>query len=130
MKIKLTPAIARNILNAYKEAWIKQDTKKLLSIFNKNGIYHEYLLKEPYVGHKAISDYWERKVVQEQSNITFKLLDFYISDDTLIAEWDASFDSNIKNARYHIIEAAIMKIKNGKVQSLREYWHPETVTKR
>jgi hypothetical protein len=117
--------IAKKILKTYEEAWVEQDTGKILSIFHKSGSYHEYLLKKPMMGHKAIRDYWQSKVVEEQSDIKFKLLSHYICKDTLIAEWDATFYSRILNARCHIVEVAIMKIKDDKIQSLREYWHSE-----
>jgi len=122
----ITDKLAKQILKIYKEAWIEQDTSKILSIFNKNGIYHEYVLKKPYIGHKAIAAYWKRKVVEEQSKIQFKLLNYYISNNTLIAEWDASFNSNIEDSRIRIKEVAILEIKDNKIQSLREYWQSES----
>jgi hypothetical protein len=122
----ITDKFAKQILQTYKEAWIEQDVVKILSIFHKNGIYHEYVLKKPYVGHKAIATYWKRKVVKEQSKITFKLLNYYICNNTLIAEWDASFNSNIENAKIRIKEVAILEIGDNKIQSLREYWQSES----
>lgn len=121
----LTDSIARQILKTYEEAWTMQDTKKILSIFHKDGIYHERILQNPYEGEKEIKNYWNSKVCKEQSNIEFKLLNYYICKNTLIAEWEASFDSNIENARIHIKEVAIMKISKGKIKSLREYWQSE-----
>ena len=104
---------------------IKQDVDKIISIFTKDGIYHENVLKKPFKGHKEIMAYWQRKVVEEQSNIKFKLLNYYIFDDIVIAEWEASFNSNVENARIHIKEIAILEIKGDKIKSLREYWQSE-----
>lgn len=118
---------SRQILKAYGEAWVNQDTKKILSIFHEDGVYSEYAFKEPFRGHAEIREYWESKVVNEQSKINFKLLDYYISGDTLIAEWDASFYSNIEKARLHLREVAIIEIKDGKIKSLKEYWHSEKI---
>lgn len=117
--------IVKNILKKYEEAWVEQDINKILSIFNENGIYHEQVLKEPIVGHKAISEYWKTKVCEEQSEIKFKLLNYYICGNTVIAEWVASFNSNIEHARIHIKEVAILEIENDKIKSLREYWQSE-----
>jgi len=117
--------IAEEILKKYEEAWVNQDVDKILSIFTEDGIYHERVLEKPFIGHKQIKKYWQSKVVEEQSNIKFKLLNFYIEGEILIAEWDASFDSNIKKARIHIKDVAIMEIKNNKIKSLREYWQSE-----
>lgn len=76
-------------------------------------------------GHKEIRNYWQTKVCDEQSKIKFKLLNYFICDNTVIAEWDASFNSNIGKARVHIKEVAILEIKNNKIKYLREYWQSE-----
>ena len=119
----VTDKIAKQILKTYKEAWVGQNISKILSIFNKKWIYHEKFFKKPFKGHKEIAKYWQKKVLNEQSEIRFKLASYYICGDTVIAEWDASFYSNIKKARLKIREIAILKIKGNKIQSLREYWH-------
>ena len=117
--------IVKKILKCYEEAWVEQDTAKILSIFTEEGIYHEKVLKEPMKGHEKIKKYWQIKVCEEQSEIKFTLLNYYISGETVIAEWDASFNSNIENARIHIKEVAIMEIVDNKIKSLREYWQSE-----
>jgi len=123
--------IVKGILKTYGEAWVGQDVDKILSIFTEDCVYHERVLKEPFRGHKKLSEYWQSKVVEEQSDIEFKLLNFYIARDTVIAEWDASFNSNVENARIHIREVAIMEIERGKIKSIREYWQQaEIVFKR
>ncbi len=121
----ISDSSAKNILKTYGEAWVKQDTKKILSIFAKDGIYHERVLKKPFIGHKEIKKYWQTKVVEEQSKIKFNLLNYYICRNVVVAEWDASFNSRVENARIHIREVAILEIKNDKIKSLREYWHVE-----
>ena len=123
----ISKKIAEDILKKYGEAWVDQDVDKILSIFTEDGIYHERVLEKPFVGHEQIRKYWQGKVVEEQSNIKFKLLNYYIEGDILIAEWDASFHSNIKKANLHIKEVAILKIKKDKIKSLREYWQVETL---
>jgi ketosteroid isomerase-like protein len=115
------------ILETYEEAWVGQDIKKILSIFKKGGVYHERVLKRPFKGHKEIAEYWKTKVVEEQSDIKFKLLNYYICGDVVIAEWDASFNSNIEKARIHMREVAILEIKDNKIKSLREYWQSERI---
>ncbi len=117
--------LAGKILKTYGEAWVEQDIAKILGIFTKNGIYHERILKKPMRGHKQLEKYWKTKVCEEQSKIKFKLLNHYICGNTIIAEWDASFDSNIENARIHIQEVAIFEIFGNKIKSLREYWQSE-----
>jgi len=118
---------AENILKIYEDAWVNQDPEKILSIFTEDSVYHEKVLQKPYVGHEQIKQYWQSKVVEEQSDIKFKLLNYYIEEDIIIAEWDASFFSNEKNGRVHIIEVAIMEISENKIKSLREYWQSEVL---
>ena len=121
----VTEKVVKNILKIYEEAWVEQDISKILSIFTEDGVYHEKVLKEPYRGHKEIAQYWQTKVVKEQSKIKFKLLNYYIVKNTIIAEWEASFNSNIENVRIHIKEVAILEIYKNKVKHLREYWQSE-----
>ena len=52
----ISDSSAKKILKTYGEAWVKQDTKKILSIFAKDGIYHERVLKKPFIGHKEIKN--------------------------------------------------------------------------
>lgn len=96
-----------------------------MSIFTKDGIYHERVLKEPIKGRKEIAEYWKTKVCEEQSKIEFKLLKFHICNNTIIAEWEASFNSNIENAQIHMKEVALLEIENDLIKSLREYWQSE-----
>ena len=116
---------AEKILKIYGEAWVEQDPEKILSIFAEDATYQENAWIPCFKGHKEIADYWTTKVCKEQSNIQFKILAYYVSVDTIIAEWDASFDSNVENSRIHIKEVAILETENGKIKSLREYWQSE-----
>jgi len=117
----------KEILRIYGKAWVNQDIDKILSIFTKDGIYHENVLKKPFRGHKEIAEYWKTKVCGEQSKIDFKVLNFYISGETVIAEWEAFFNSNIENVQIHMKEVAILEIENGLIKSLREYWQSENL---
>ncbi len=119
---------AKELIKKYGEAWVNQDVEKILSIFSKNGTYSENIFKNPFRGHKEIASYWKKRVCKDQSNIKFKVLNIYTSGNTIIAEWEASFYSNIKNARLYLKEVAIIKIKNGLITSLREYWQVKKTT--
>lgn len=116
---------AEEILKIYGEAWVEQDIDKILSIFTNDGTYHERVLKTPFRGHKEIAEYWKTKVCEEQFKIEFKLLNLYVCDETIVAEWEASFNSNIENCQIHLKEVAILEIKDNLIQSLREYWQSE-----
>jgi len=114
-----------NILTVYENAWVNQDPDKILNIFTKDATYHERVLKEPYVGHEQIRKYWQSKVVEEQSSIKFKLLNFYIEGDVVVAEWDITFFNNRKNKKIHMKEVGIFEIVKNKIKSIREYWQAE-----
>jgi limonene-1,2-epoxide hydrolase len=53
------------------------------------------------------------------------LLNYYICGNVIVAEWDASFNSNIENKRIHIREVGIFELKGNKIKSLREYYKSE-----
>ena len=113
------------VIGVYADAWVNQDVKKVLSIFTDDAVYHERVLEKPYVGHTEIGGYWQGKVVTEQSDIHFKLLNLCIDGNTVIAEWDANFLSNIKKKRVRILEVAILEFSGNKIKSMREYWQSE-----
>lgn len=119
--------IAENILKVYGDAWVNQDPDKILTIFTEDATYQERVLKKPFKGHKEIKQYWQNKVVEEQSDIKFKLLNYYICDNTIIAEWEATFFNNKEKEKMHIKEVAILEIKKDKIKSLREYWSAEVL---
>jgi ketosteroid isomerase-like protein len=115
--------VVKKVLKVYGDAWVNQDLEKVLTIFTKDAIYQERAFEKPFIGHKQIKQYWQSKVVEEQSDIKFKLLHFWVDNNVVLAEWDASFYSNIEKARIHIIEVAILEFKGDKIKSLKEYWH-------
>ena len=119
---------AEKILKAYGKAWVSQDVNKILSIFAEDGIYQERAFEKPFAGHRQIRNYWQKKVVEDQSDIKFRLLNFYVDGNTVIAEWEASFYSNAEKARIRIKEVAILEIESNKIKSLREYWQSERLS--
>lgn len=114
--------VVLGLIRKYKEAWIKRDPEAIIKIFTKDAIYHERVLKKPHVGSLAIKKYWSDKVIREQKNIRFKLLNLYIDGNIAVAEWEAnSYDIKDKD-NVHMKEVAILKIKGNKIASLHEYW--------
>lgn len=116
-------ALVKSLLKTYKEAWEKRDPDKILTIFAKDAAYHERLHERPFRGHKAIRKYWISKVVGEQKDIKFKLKKVYTDGNNAVAEWEARFYDKKKRRRTHLKEIAVLRIKNGKIASLHEYWH-------
>ena len=119
----VTKQTVKNILKKYELAWRNRDSEAIIKLFAKDGTYHERAFEKPFIGHREIKKYWENKVIGEEENITFKLLNVYVDGDIAIAEWLAEFDEVPKKCKTTIKEVAIMEIKNGKIKSFREYWH-------
>lgn len=73
-------------------------------------------------GHDGITAYWNEKVVEQQANIDFKLMNVYVDGQTAIAEWEARFDDLVMKKRWYMKEIAVLKFRGGKIASLHEYW--------
>lgn len=114
--------VVEKALKVYKEAWEKQDPDKIITIFTEDASYFDPHMKESYSGHKGIKYYWQTKVVEEQADIKFKLLNLWVDKDTAIAEWDAKFFNKKENVRIHLLEIAILEFYKDKIRSLREYY--------
>lgn len=107
-------------LETYGKAWVEQDPLLILTIFTPDATYRERVFENPFRGHDEIKRYWQEKVVEEQSNISFALLNTYIDGDTAIAEWEASFTD--PDGKKRIREVAILEFEGNRIKSLREYW--------
>lgn len=118
----ITNKFAKELINRYAEAWVSKDADKILHLFSVDGTYFDPDLKRTLVGHSQIRHYWMTRVFEEESNIKFELLKYYIFKNTLIAEWKANFTYLPTNQDVNMQEIAIMEIENSKIISFREYW--------
>ena len=117
----MTKDQAIKLLNIYGEAWMKQDPDLIITIFTLDATYNDP--KEPESqGHDGIRAYWVSKVVGEEKDISFKLLNIWIDGDEVIAEWHATFTDTKRNLRIEMDEVAIFRTKGDKFSSLREYY--------
>ncbi len=104
---------------------MRRDPEILLSIFTKNGRYHEHAFNKPFVGHKEIRKYWEDNVVANQKDIKFRLLNLYIERNVVIAECESSFYDLRRKFTIHMRLLMLLEIKGNKISYLREYWESE-----
>ena len=118
----VTKAAAKKMLQAYGRAWEQQDTALILSLFRKDGTYHERWYRSPFKGHRGIAKYWNDKVVGVESGIRFRLLSHWVINDTVIAEWEGRFHDSTKREDKHIREIGIFELKGGKIKNFREIW--------
>ncbi len=122
----MTKERATELLNTYGQAWITQDPDLIVTIFTPDAVYHEP--HEPKnSGHDEIRSYWIKKVVGEQKDISFELLNVWLTGDTVIAEWYAEFTDTKRNLRIKINEVAICIVKDDKFESIREYYKTEKI---
>lgn len=112
---------ARELLNIYARAWVERDPELILTIFTSDATYNDPREKENQ-GHEGIHTYWMAKIVNGQKDVHFKLLDMWMDDDTVIAEWEAQFIDTLRNLRVELTEVAIFEIRGDKFSSLREYY--------
>jgi ketosteroid isomerase-like protein len=120
-----TKRLAKLLIKKYADAWITRNPDAIVKIFTNDAKYYEGGLSRPFVGSDGIRKYWIKKVVGEESNIKFRLLNLYEEGNTAIAEWDASFKLVGEMKRIHIREVAILKLRGGRIAELREYWDSE-----
>ncbi len=116
----------RAVIDVYIRAWETQDPDLIVTIFTPAATYHERVMGDPIPDREGIRVYWQAKVVEEQANITCRLLSLYLDGDTAVAEWEAEFDAKGKHKRMK--EIAVLEFEGHLIASLREYWASETVT--
>lgn len=114
------------LLNTYGKAWEKQDPDLILTIFTPDATYNDPKEPENH-GHAGVRAYWMSKVVGEEKNIKFKLLNTWVSGESadVIAEWYAEFIDTKRNVQIKMTEVAIFTTRGGKFSSLREYYKSE-----
>ena len=120
-----TSTEVQQIIATYAKAWTTRDPELIVTLFTPDAIYHERVLEDAHKGRAAIRQYWIDKVVGEQQNIVFKLLNTYQDGNTVIVEWEAEFDDISRDQHVHMREVAILEFEGNLIRSLREYWQSE-----
>lgn len=125
--MSLTKEDVHKLIDVYIRAWTTQDPDLILTVFTPTATYHERVLQQPIRDHAGIREYWQTKVVKEQTNIEAELLSLYVDGATAIAEWEARFDDVVEGYRKRMREVAILEFEDDRIASLREYWASERV---
>ena len=117
----MTKEKARELIEIYGRAWETRDPELIITIFTDDATYNDP--KEPEnVGIGAIKRYWETKVIGEQQDIKFHLLNVWVDGETVVAEWHATFTKFKESILVDMTEVAIFGVRDGKFSSLREYY--------
>lgn len=112
---------ALKLISIYEKAWVTRDPDLIVTIFTPDATYHDP--KEALNhGHEGIRAYWTSKVIGEQKDISFKLLNLWIDGETVIAEWEAQFTDTKRNLKIEMQEIAVFTTKDDKFSSIREYY--------
>jgi|GEM_PF-1091410 len=112
---------AQKLLMIYGEAWEKRDPELILTIFTPDATYDDPHEPKNF-GHDEIRAYWVNKVIGEQKDIHFTLLNTWVDGETVVAEWKADFIDTKRNFKIDMVEVAIFGTREGKFSSLREYY--------
>jgi ketosteroid isomerase-like protein len=119
----MTKEKAIELLNIYGKAWVARDPELIVTIFTDDATYDDP--HEPRNdGIEAIRQYWITKVIGEQKDISFQLLNTWVDQggQTVVAEWFAEFTDTKRNLHIKMTEVAIFTVKGDKFGSLREYY--------
>jgi hypothetical protein len=125
---QLTKQDVLNVVDTYIRAWVEQDPDLIVTIFTDTATYHERVLEEPIRHREGIRKYWQTKVVESQRNITCKVLNTYLEENTAVVEWEAKFDDLEKGTRKLMREIAVLVFEGRRIASLREYWVARSIT--
>lgn len=112
---------ATELLTIYGKAWEERDPEMILTIFTPDAIYNDPKEPENH-GHEGIRNYWISKVIGEQKDIHFTLLNVWVDGDTVVAEWHADFIDTKRELHIDMTEVAIFTVRDGKFSALREYY--------
>ena len=117
----MTKQEAAKLIEIYGRAWETKDSDLIVSIFTDDATYDDP--HEPVNdGREAIRAYWVSKDIGEQDKIRFSLRNVWVDGDTVIAEWDATFNDVPRRLAIEMTEVAIFGVRDGKFSSLREFY--------
>lgn len=123
----LTRQEVRDVVDLYVKAWVEQDADLIVTIFTEAATYHERAFDSPIRTRAGIREYWQRKVIESQAEITCDVLNLYVDGTTAIVEWEVEFDDLAERVRKRMREVAILVFEGRLIASLREYWSSERV---
>jgi len=113
--------IANQLLEIYGRAWMTKDVDLISTIFTEDATYLDPA--EPInIGKPAIKNYWQKKVFENQTDIKFNLNHIWVDDDTVVAQWEASFKDLKRQLNISLSEVGIFELRAGLFASLKEFY--------
>lgn len=117
----MTHEEAKALIAVYGQAWMERDAEKILTVFTPDATYLDPR-EGTQVGHEGIRNYWQYKVLNNQKDIHFTLLNIWVDGDTVVAEWNAKFIDIERQLHIDMTEVGIFGVRNNQFSSLREYY--------
>jgi ketosteroid isomerase-like protein len=112
-------AQAGDLLEAYGRAWQTFDGDAWVALFTEDAEYHEDPFDPPLVGHTALRAYL-LKAAEAQDDVDFTVERHWVSGDTVLAAWHASFVRRAAGRRVRLAGFMTLEIApDGRVARFR-----------
>jgi SnoaL-like protein len=119
----MTEDMLRSWLDAYGRAWEARDPEAVIALFAEDGTYQETPFVEPMCGRPAIAAYWSR-ATGPHTNVHFEYEVLALDSNQGIARWCCSFVRVPVKASLKLYGIFVLQFdREGRCQSLREWWH-------
>jgi ketosteroid isomerase-like protein len=114
-------ATAGDLLEAYGRAWQTFDGDAWVDLFTEDAEYYEDPFSPPLVGHNALRAYL-LKAAEAQDDVDFTVERHWVSGDTVLAAWHASFVRRAAGRRVRLAGFMTLEIApDGRVARFREW---------
>jgi ketosteroid isomerase-like protein len=114
-------ATAGTMLETFGRAWATFDGDLIVSMFTDDAEYHADLFAPPMVGHNAIRAYW-LDGSRTTGDVEFVPERHWVSGDTVLAAWHASYVETDTRARVHLVGFMTWELaSDGRIAKLREW---------
>jgi len=114
-------ATASDRLETFGHAWQTFDGDLIVSMFTDDAEYHADPFGPPMVGHNAIRAYWLDGALTTE-DVEFDVERHWVSGDTVLAAWHASFVEKATAARVRLVGFMTWEMApDGRIDRLREW---------
>ncbi|MDH3232226.1 MAG: nuclear transport factor 2 family protein [Alphaproteobacteria bacterium] len=127
---ELDPAMVTAWLDAYKEAWERQDGERIVDLFTETAQYVETPFDPAMVGREAIARYWHEGAVSAQRDISFDSTLWAIAGNVAFAHWKAEF-TRVPTGEHRRLDGVFCLTFEAtadglpRCERLEEWWHAD-----
>jgi ketosteroid isomerase-like protein len=114
-------AAAGELLDRYGRAWESFDGDAWIALFSEDAEYHDDPFGEPVVGHNALRAYL-LDAAETQRDVEFTVERHWVSGDTVLAAWHATFVLRESNRTVRMAGMMIAEVDaDGRIARFREW---------